>query len=361
MGIPVEAINKIGEGSPHVVDWIESGDVDLVVNTPTGSGARTDGWEIRRAAVARGHPVHHDAVAAAWRRRARSPPARHGEPTVLSLQELHRRRRKRVVTFGRRRVGTRRRSRAARRRLRRARRRRPDGPAPRAGPVLHARRRRALGRRRGRAPVPAARVLGACAPRDGPAGVHARGRRPGNAPAVRARREGDGLWLAGPLGQGFARRGRPAPGARRRRRRDRRRWRRWPDAARTAPRRSLLGFRDADARRGAPRCSPARQRGDRRRLASATTGSSPSCSPPSSTRRRTPRSTPAGRPRCSRRCGRSARLAACPRSSRSSPGWPAASAPASAASSRCAAAATCGSASTARCSTPPQLAEVPAH
>nr|WP_228430499.1 carbamoyl-phosphate synthase large subunit [Baekduia soli] len=53
-GVPVEVINKIGEGSPHVVDWIENGDVDLVVNTPTGSGARTDGWEIRRAAVARG-------------------------------------------------------------------------------------------------------------------------------------------------------------------------------------------------------------------------------------------------------------------------------------------------------------------
>ncbi|MBV8431973.1 MAG: carbamoyl-phosphate synthase large subunit, partial [Solirubrobacterales bacterium] len=32
MGIPAEAINKIGEGSPHVVDWIERGDVDLVIN-----------------------------------------------------------------------------------------------------------------------------------------------------------------------------------------------------------------------------------------------------------------------------------------------------------------------------------------
>ena len=56
MGIPATALKKIGEGSPNVVDWIENGDVDLVVNTPTGSGARTDGWEIRRAAVARGIP-----------------------------------------------------------------------------------------------------------------------------------------------------------------------------------------------------------------------------------------------------------------------------------------------------------------
>ena len=34
MGVPGRALNKIGEGSPHVLDWIERGDVDLVVNTP---------------------------------------------------------------------------------------------------------------------------------------------------------------------------------------------------------------------------------------------------------------------------------------------------------------------------------------
>ncbi|MHB8532195.1 MAG: carbamoyl-phosphate synthase large subunit, partial [Solirubrobacteraceae bacterium] len=56
MGVPVTRLNKIGEGSPHVVDWIERGDVDLVVNTPTGVGARTDGHEIRRAAVGHGIP-----------------------------------------------------------------------------------------------------------------------------------------------------------------------------------------------------------------------------------------------------------------------------------------------------------------
>src|SRR5258708_21511047 len=46
MGVPVQRLNKIGEGSPHVVDWIERGDVDLVVNTPTGVGARTDAHQI---------------------------------------------------------------------------------------------------------------------------------------------------------------------------------------------------------------------------------------------------------------------------------------------------------------------------
>ena len=56
MGIPVHTINKIGEGSPHVVDWIERGGVDLVINTPFGRGPRTDGYFIRTAAAAAGVP-----------------------------------------------------------------------------------------------------------------------------------------------------------------------------------------------------------------------------------------------------------------------------------------------------------------
>ena len=55
MGVPVEPINKIAEGSPHVVDS-SSGEVDLVINTPTGTGARADGYEIRTAAVRQGIP-----------------------------------------------------------------------------------------------------------------------------------------------------------------------------------------------------------------------------------------------------------------------------------------------------------------
>ena len=79
MGIPVERLNKIAEGSPHVVDWIERGDVDLVINTPTGTAARSDGYEIRARGDRPRDPLHHDAVRRGWRRRARSRPARHGE------------------------------------------------------------------------------------------------------------------------------------------------------------------------------------------------------------------------------------------------------------------------------------------
>jgi len=51
-GILVARVNKIREGSPHVVDIIRSGKVDLVINTLTkGKMPKTDGFRIRRAAA----------------------------------------------------------------------------------------------------------------------------------------------------------------------------------------------------------------------------------------------------------------------------------------------------------------------
>jgi carbamoyl-phosphate synthase large subunit len=88
MGVPVERILKLSEGSPNVVDRIEAGEVDLVINTPTGSGARADGYEIRRAAVGRGIPcITTMSGASAAQRAIRA--GRAGETSVISLQELH--------------------------------------------------------------------------------------------------------------------------------------------------------------------------------------------------------------------------------------------------------------------------------
>ena len=88
MGVPVERIQKLSEGSPNVVERIEAGEVDLVINTPTGSGARADGYEIRRAAVARGIPCITTMTGASAAQRAIRA-RRAGEPEVISLQELH--------------------------------------------------------------------------------------------------------------------------------------------------------------------------------------------------------------------------------------------------------------------------------
>ena len=88
MDIPVRAINKIAEGSPHVVDFIRDENVDLVINTPTGSGARSDGYEIRNAAVRGGVPcITTMTGASAVARAIHAVRTRGAEPQ--SLQELH--------------------------------------------------------------------------------------------------------------------------------------------------------------------------------------------------------------------------------------------------------------------------------
>src|SRR5581483_9981403 len=88
MGIPADGLFKIREGSPNVVDWIERGEVDLVINTPVGTGARADGYQIRSAAVARGIPCITTMAGGMAAARAISA-ARRGEPAVVSLQEIH--------------------------------------------------------------------------------------------------------------------------------------------------------------------------------------------------------------------------------------------------------------------------------
>jgi carbamoyl-phosphate synthase large subunit len=88
MGVPVTRIKKIGEGSPNVVDCIRSGDVGMVINTPTGSGARSDGYEIRSEAVRHGIPCITTMTGASAASRAIFAQVR-GEAEVHSLQELH--------------------------------------------------------------------------------------------------------------------------------------------------------------------------------------------------------------------------------------------------------------------------------
>jgi carbamoyl-phosphate synthase large subunit len=89
MGIPATAINKVNEGPNNVVDWIERGAVDLVINTPTGTLARSDGYEIRSAAIKRGIPCITTMSGGLAAARAIQS-AQRGEPEVVSLQELHR-------------------------------------------------------------------------------------------------------------------------------------------------------------------------------------------------------------------------------------------------------------------------------
>ncbi|MBS1885495.1 MAG: carbamoyl phosphate synthase large subunit, partial [Actinobacteria bacterium] len=88
MGVPVRRINKLHEGSPHVLDLIRKRECDLVINTPSGSGARADGYEIRTAAIKHGIPSITTMTAATAAVRAIAS-GQGIDTEVRSLQEIH--------------------------------------------------------------------------------------------------------------------------------------------------------------------------------------------------------------------------------------------------------------------------------
>jgi carbamoyl-phosphate synthase large subunit len=55
-GVEAELIRKVQEGRPNLLDLIANDEIALVINTPSGKGARTDEGRIRAAATARGVP-----------------------------------------------------------------------------------------------------------------------------------------------------------------------------------------------------------------------------------------------------------------------------------------------------------------
>ncbi len=55
-GLAVTIVKKIAEGRPNLLDYMNDGQITLVLNTPSGKGARTDEGRIRAAAVQLGVP-----------------------------------------------------------------------------------------------------------------------------------------------------------------------------------------------------------------------------------------------------------------------------------------------------------------
>jgi carbamoyl-phosphate synthase large subunit len=88
-GVDAEVVGKFSDGPGNVVEKILAGEVDLVLNTPWGSGGpRLDGYEIRTAAVAAGIPCLTTVQAAAAAVQGIEELSR-GEVGVRSLQDLH--------------------------------------------------------------------------------------------------------------------------------------------------------------------------------------------------------------------------------------------------------------------------------
>ncbi|WP_400998785.1 carbamoyl-phosphate synthase large subunit [Agromyces sp. GXQ0307] len=86
---------KQGEDATSVVELIHRGEIDVVVNTPSGRSARADGYEIRAAAVAADIPLF--TTIAELSAAVASLDANDGGFDVTSLQEYARRRAAEVV------------------------------------------------------------------------------------------------------------------------------------------------------------------------------------------------------------------------------------------------------------------------
>jgi carbamoyl-phosphate synthase large subunit len=63
-GIKSRAVNKVRDGSPHIVDLLGTGEIDLVVNTPEGLGSSLDSRSIRVVATELKVPLYTTMAAA---------------------------------------------------------------------------------------------------------------------------------------------------------------------------------------------------------------------------------------------------------------------------------------------------------
>jgi len=88
-GLSAAVVPKIGENGEDVLGLIERGGVDLIVNTPWGRGARTDGYLIRRKALMHGVPCITTLAAAAAAVQGIESRIRGGSERVNSLQGLY--------------------------------------------------------------------------------------------------------------------------------------------------------------------------------------------------------------------------------------------------------------------------------
>ena len=85
-GLKVQAVNKVAEGRPHIVDMIKNGDISFIVNVTEDKRAVADSYEIRRSAL-QNKVTYYTTIAGA--KAACVGMAHMQEITVESLQNLH--------------------------------------------------------------------------------------------------------------------------------------------------------------------------------------------------------------------------------------------------------------------------------
>jgi carbamoyl-phosphate synthase large subunit len=84
--IPCEAVNKVREGRPNIVDMIKNDEIDLIINTTKGQKTVSDSYSIRRNAIQ--HKVAYTTTLAGAQAICEAMDHQPAE-SVISLQELH--------------------------------------------------------------------------------------------------------------------------------------------------------------------------------------------------------------------------------------------------------------------------------
>ncbi|MEE8484820.1 MAG: carbamoyl-phosphate synthase large subunit, partial [Nitrospinota bacterium] len=87
-GVEAKTVNKVMDGSPHIVDVMQKGEVNLVINTTFGKQAHIDSYSIRRTALVLGIP-YTTTMAGAQAVLEGIKSIMEGEFDVSSLQERH--------------------------------------------------------------------------------------------------------------------------------------------------------------------------------------------------------------------------------------------------------------------------------
>ena len=87
-GVTCERVNKLHEGRPHLVDAMNNGEIQLVINTPAGKYSADDDSYIRKEAIRKKIPYITTAAAAIATTRGIAAQIQ-GKSELKSLQEYH--------------------------------------------------------------------------------------------------------------------------------------------------------------------------------------------------------------------------------------------------------------------------------
>ncbi|MBO5261284.1 MAG: carbamoyl-phosphate synthase large subunit [Coprococcus sp.] len=88
-GVKAEMVKKLYEGRPNINDLITNGDIDLIINSPSGKESAHDDSYLRKAAIKAKVPYMTTVAAARATAKGILYVQEHGDSDVKSLQQLH--------------------------------------------------------------------------------------------------------------------------------------------------------------------------------------------------------------------------------------------------------------------------------